>query len=73
MGNSAHSVTTGENFQNARLLVSQETGKKKAPVMMAVKQKFLLNAKIWFSTEIRIIQVNYVLCQYFIIFKVLFS
>ena len=28
--------------------------------MMAIKQKFLLNAKIWFSTEIRIIQVNYV-------------
>ena len=41
--------------------------------MMAIKLKFLLNAKIWFSTEIRIIQVNYVLCQYFIIFKVLFS
>ena len=41
--------------------------------MMAVKQKFLLNAKIWFSTDVGIIQVNYVLCQYFIIFKVLFS
>jgi len=33
VGNSAHSVTTGENFQNARLLVSQETGKKKAPAI----------------------------------------
>ena len=29
--------------------------------MMAVKQKFLLNAKIWFSTDVGIIQVNYVL------------
>ena len=33
--------------------------------MMAVKQKFLLNAKIWFSTDVGIIQLNYVLCQYF--------
>ena len=41
--------------------------------MMAIKQKFLLNAKIWFSTDVRIIQINYVLCQYFIILKVLFS
>ena len=32
-GNSAPSVTTGENFQNARLRVSQETGKKKAPAI----------------------------------------
>ena len=38
-----------------------------------VVKKFLLNAKIWFSTDVGIIQVNYVLCQYFIIFKVLFS
>ena len=41
--------------------------------MMAIKQKFLLNAKIWFSTDVSIIQINYVLCQYFIILKVLFS
>ena len=41
--------------------------------MMAVKQKFLLNAKIWFSTDVGIIQLNYVLCQYFIIFNMLFS
>ena len=41
--------------------------------MMAVKQKFLLNAKIWFSTDISIIQVNYVLCQLFIVINVLFS
>ena len=27
------SVTTGENFQNARLRISQETGKKKAPAI----------------------------------------
>ena len=38
-----------------------------------LKQKFLLNAKIWFSTDVSIIQINYVLCQYFIILKVLFS
>ena len=41
--------------------------------MMAIKQKFLLNAKIWFSTDVSIIKLKYVLCQYFIILKVLFS
>ena len=31
VGATPPSVTTGENFQNARLRVSQETGKKKKP------------------------------------------
>ena len=42
------SVTTGENFQNARLRVSQETGKKKAPAIGFLVPFYVKHSKGFF-------------------------